>query len=241
MKFTNRRIANTIIISTLLVASIASIGFSSWLIGGSNSDNEVNIDTSIGSVGENITINDGAFYIFNSQYAFSYYVFTDGTSYEYVSTNSRLGFKIKISPSLIEEQISNISRPSSLYIYTEIKYETPNNFDMFTSLASNTNTRPPKYMKYCLSSNDQYYFYSEQVTSSYVINDGVYSCSIQSKTLLYKLNEVTLLEFVKNFASSSGYVYLDVFYDFELLQSFDFEMYKTLNLSFGVSLYEARS
>lgn len=241
MKFTNRRIANTIIISTLLVASIASIGFSSWLIGGSNSDNEINIDTSIGSVGENITIHDGAFYIFNSQYAFSYYAFTDGTSYEYVSTNSRLGFKIKISPSVIEEQISNISRPSSLYIYTEIKYETPNNFDMFTSLASNTNTRTPKYMKYCLSSNDQYYFYSEQVTSSYVINDGVYSCSIQSKTLLYKLNEVTLLEFVKNFASSSGYVYLDVFYDFELLQSFDFEMYKTLNLSFGVSLYEARS
>ena len=75
-------------------------------------------------------------------------------------------------------------------------------------------------------------------------DDSNSSCSVwrkKPKTLLYKLNEVTLLEFVKNFASSSGYVYLDVFYDFELLQSFDFEMYKTLNLSFGVSLYEARS
>lgn len=49
MKFTNRRIANTIIISTLLVASIASIGFSSWLIGKENSDS-VNIDASVGNV-----------------------------------------------------------------------------------------------------------------------------------------------------------------------------------------------
>ena len=49
MKFTNRRIANTIIISTLLVASIASIGFSSWLIGKENSDSS-NINASIGEI-----------------------------------------------------------------------------------------------------------------------------------------------------------------------------------------------
>ena len=49
MKFTNRRIANTIIISTLLVASIASIGFSSWLIGKENSDS-ANINASIGEI-----------------------------------------------------------------------------------------------------------------------------------------------------------------------------------------------
>ena len=49
MKFTNRRIANTIIISTLLVASIASIGFSSWLIGKENSDS-TNINASIGEI-----------------------------------------------------------------------------------------------------------------------------------------------------------------------------------------------
>lgn len=49
MKFTNRRIANTIIISTLLVASIASIGFSSWLIegGGVKGDNGI-IDVEVG-------------------------------------------------------------------------------------------------------------------------------------------------------------------------------------------------
>ena len=49
MKFTNRRIANTIIISTLLVASIASIGFSSWLIGKENSDS-ANINAGIGEI-----------------------------------------------------------------------------------------------------------------------------------------------------------------------------------------------
>ena len=49
MKFTNRRIANTIIISTLLVASIASIGFSSWLIGKENSDS-ANINANIGEI-----------------------------------------------------------------------------------------------------------------------------------------------------------------------------------------------
>lgn len=239
MKFTNRRIANTIIISTLLVASIASIGFSSWILG--NSNNEVSIDTSIGSVSENITISDGAFYIFNSQYAFDYYTFTDGTNNEYVSDNSRLGFKIKISPSIIEEQISNMERPGSLYIYTEIKYETTESFDMFTNLTSNINTKVPEYMKYCLSNNDSYYFYSEQVTSSFGSNNGIYTCLIQSKTLLYKLNEISLLEFIKNFAPSSGYTYLDVYYEFELLQDFDFDAYKTLNLSFAVSLYEARS
>ncbi|MDY4182703.1 MAG: hypothetical protein SOX92_00120 [Candidatus Onthovivens sp.] len=52
MKFTNRRIANTIIISTLLVASIASIGFSSWLIGKENSDSS-NINASVGNVENN--------------------------------------------------------------------------------------------------------------------------------------------------------------------------------------------
>lgn len=53
MKFTNRRIANTIIISTLLVASIASIGFSSWLIegGGVKEDNGV-VDIEVGKVGD---------------------------------------------------------------------------------------------------------------------------------------------------------------------------------------------
>ena len=49
MKFTNRRIANTIIISTLLVACIASIGFSSWLIGKENSDS-ANINAGIGEI-----------------------------------------------------------------------------------------------------------------------------------------------------------------------------------------------
>ena len=53
MKFTNRRIANTIIISTLLVASIASIGFSSWLIGKENSDS-ANINASIGEIKDTI-------------------------------------------------------------------------------------------------------------------------------------------------------------------------------------------
>ena len=52
MKFTNRRIANTIIISTLLVASIASIGFSSWLIGKENSDSS-NINASVGNIENN--------------------------------------------------------------------------------------------------------------------------------------------------------------------------------------------
>ncbi len=53
MKFTNRRIANTIIISTLLVASIASIGFSSWLIegGGVKEDNGV-VYIEVGKVGD---------------------------------------------------------------------------------------------------------------------------------------------------------------------------------------------
>ena len=53
MKFTNRRIANTIIISTLLVASVASIGFSSWLIegGGVKEDNGV-VDIEVGKVGD---------------------------------------------------------------------------------------------------------------------------------------------------------------------------------------------
>lgn len=53
MKFTNRRIANTIIISTLLVASIASIGFSSWLIEGGEvkEDNGV-VDIEVGKVGD---------------------------------------------------------------------------------------------------------------------------------------------------------------------------------------------
>ena len=50
MKFTNRRIANTILISTLLVASIASIGFSSWLIGNSDNDNKANINIDIGKI-----------------------------------------------------------------------------------------------------------------------------------------------------------------------------------------------
>ena len=53
MKFTNLRIANTIIISTLLVASIASIGFSSWLIGKENSDS-ANINASIGEIKDTI-------------------------------------------------------------------------------------------------------------------------------------------------------------------------------------------
>ena len=62
MKFTNRRIANTIIISTLLVASIASIGFSSWLIegGGVKEDNGV-VDIEVGKVGDFtdcVTINE---------------------------------------------------------------------------------------------------------------------------------------------------------------------------------------
>ena len=241
MKFTNRRIANTIIISTLLVASIASIGFSSWLIGGSNSDNEINIDTSIGSVGENITINDGAFYIFNSQYAFDYYEFIDGINYEYFVANSKIGFKIKISPSIIEEQLSLISRTDSLYIYSMINYETTYDFDMFTNLESNSNTIAPKYLKYCLSNNNMYYFNSEQISSSFILKDNIYTCSIQSKTLLYKLNELTLLEFVKNFSSSSDYTYLDVFYEFEVKPNFNFDIYKTLNLSFSISLYEARS
>ena len=63
MKFTNRRIANTIIISTLLVASIASIGFSSWLIGNNESKSDINVE--VGDVLD-FDYKSSVFYIKNS-------------------------------------------------------------------------------------------------------------------------------------------------------------------------------
>lgn len=52
--------------------SIIGIGFSSWVsVNNYNSNSDVNVN--VGEVKENLTINEGIYYIFKSEYAFDYF------------------------------------------------------------------------------------------------------------------------------------------------------------------------
>lgn len=218
--------------------SLISLGFSSWVIGAENQQYTIgNVIASVGDVKENITIKQGVFYIFKSEYAFNYYTITSGADKRYVCTQPRIGFQIKINPSELTSAINNLSsKPNQLFIDVALSYTTPNDFDMFSS--SNSNAVSPENLVFSLIDKPEYSFESEELSSSYTSGEGENTGTISSRTVLYKEGDNSLLEFTKTFSikSENEYTYFDVYYPFELKDSFSFENYISLSFDWSVSL-----
>lgn len=195
------------------------------------------VNVAVGNVKPNITINDGIYYIFKSEYTFSYFYKTDGTTNEYFCKEPRLGFKIRINPDTLSSEIGKLSpKPSQLYVDTVISYTTTKNFDMVSN--GNPNTVAPKHLVYSLVDRPEYTFESEDTVCSYHSSGDGNTGSITARTLLYEDGENSLLEFTKNFSiqEKNKDTYFNVFLPFELKKGFPFEDYKSLTFDFSVSL-----
>lgn len=223
--------------------SLISLGFSSWMVSAESRKYTVgNINVAVGNVKENLTISKGIFYIFKSEYAFKYFYKTDGTTNEYVCTEPRLGFKVKINPTELSDEIQKLSpKPSQLYVDTRISYTTSADFDMVSG--SNTNAIAPGHLVYSLVDRPEYIFESENTACSYSHGSGDNTGSISARTLLYEDGENSLLEFTKNFSvkGQNEYTYFNVYLPFELKSGFSFEDYKNLTFDFSVSLNMRRT
>lgn len=226
--------------------SLVLTGFSSWLLVGDSESTSVKVNTSIGNIKDNITINQGVYYIFKSEYLFEYFYKTDIDTGEnnYYCTNSKIGFKVKICPAELINAINSLSKkPSELYIDTQIQYKTVEEFDMFSNKATNTNTVTPNKMSFSLADKLEYTFFSDAVESNYMFADNENVGTIYARTLLFKEGENTLLEFTKNFSSKSEseYTYFDVYFPFQIKNSFSFDIYKNITFDFAVSLEVKRT
>lgn len=229
MKFTNRRIANTIIISTLLVASIASIGFSSWLIGGGDSNNKGDINVTFGDVVEP-NLRNAISYIENSEDGFEYYIYDNN----FYFTETSYSIRLKVSPYLLADYITTYPE---LYLSLGLEYSCPvtNQFDIFSS--TNVNTVPPKRVQYCLELNDSFYMESEDcIFSSYTSGSNIVY-GLSSKIAIFG-NDNSLYYFTKKYQKTTEFVYLTAKYDFELKDEFinNIEKYKSLSMNFYVSI-----
>lgn len=199
------------------------------------------VNVSVGNVKPNITIDEGIFYIFQSEYTFSYFYKTDGTTNEYFCKEPRLGFKIRINPDTLSSEIGKLSpKPSQLYVDTVISYTTTKNFDMVSD--GNPNTISPKHLVYSLVDRPEYTFESEDTVCSYHSSNNGNTGSVTARTLLYEDGENSLLEFTKSFSiqAESKDTYFNVFLPFELKNGFPFEDYKTLTFDFSISLNQQR-
>lgn len=239
----NRLIGGGLLLSLCNLA-LFSLGFSSWatstqVTGGGSAS----ITAQVGGVNQDITINDGVFYVFGSEYSFDYYGISDGTNTTYYCSKPRIGFQIKLSPTVLQSTIDGLTvKPSSLYINTEISYSSSSDFD-FVSV-TNANATPPSYLECHLVKHPQYSFHSEEITTSYSQSGSSYLGKLSSKTLLYKSNDNSLLEFAKNLSMDadydSTYIYFDCYYEFEVFPGFDFAAYQSLTLDYSISLQTRR-
>lgn len=241
-----RKTGNAIFLAILLACSASAIGFSSWLALPTANSADSNISTNVGDVNSEITIDDGIYYIFNSAYSFDYYEINNGSASEYVCTMPKIGFRLKVSPTIIENIIKNKNIDYPLYINFELSYSVNSNFDMFSNNETNTNTIVPSKLSFCLEKHPQYTFSSLDVISSYSYANNTGIGTISSKSLLYEDGELCLINFIKDLSlssdyDSSSYIFLDVFYQFNILGSFDYQTFETLTLDFAISVNQKRS
>ena len=87
----NRLIGGGLLLSLCNLA-LFSLGFSSWatstqVTGGGSAS----ITAQVGGVNQDITINDGVFYVFGSEYSFDYYGISDDYSNVHYASESRRG------------------------------------------------------------------------------------------------------------------------------------------------------
>lgn len=222
MKFTNRRIANTIIISTLLVASIASIGFSSWLLGG-DSNNNASISFEIGDVNK-VDLGNAAYYVKDSEIYFSYYSIDDKS---YANKDS-ISIKIKINPSLIEQNFSD-----DLYVDFGLtySYRTSLNRDLF---GSNTYSTINSNIIFALSDNNNIVFNGGTfIYSSSDIGNSTTRYSIVSKTLLFSKTQNSIWNYFKYFGNNTE-ISIDVIFKFNII---DPVVFKTMTTGLSINVF----
>ena len=111
-------------LSFLAFISCFTVGFSSWVLGG-DSNNNASISFEIGDVNK-VDLGNAAYYVKDSETYFSYYSIDDKS---YASKDS-ISIKIKINPSLIEQNFSD-----DLYVDFGLtySYRTSLNRDLFGS------------------------------------------------------------------------------------------------------------
>ncbi len=209
--------------------SIIGIGFSSWVSVNNNSSNS-DVNVNVGEVKENLTINEGIYYIFKSEYAFDYFKINKNNTDEYVCSSSNIGFKIKITLSKLIEAINLLkTKPSNLYIDININYQSDTNFDMFS--LNNENTIVNNTFIFSMIEKPEYTFNSLDISSSFINSKG----NINAKALLYSDTKISLLEFTQELTNKDD-TYFNVYLPFILKDNFSFIEYEKLSFNFSVSL-----
>ena len=213
MKFTNRRIANTIIISTLLVASIASIGFSSWLIGNNESKSDINVE--VGDVLD-FDYKSSVFYIKNSEEGLSSYKIQDNdvTSGMFFDTNFSL--KIKVNPTYV---LKNFGEEEDVKCIFGLKYSvrTINYFNLFSG---SSYVEPPLNYICKVDKNSSRYVLSDNLVQESNEINGITTSILKGEVSLYKLYGRSLYSITKDYSlKESDYIYLSVIFPFKINDS----------------------
>ena len=226
MKFTNRRIANTIIISTLLVASIASIGFSSWLIGNNEIKSDINVEVGDFIDNNNLLMLDTSKGVNNTgiecfQYCKDGFV-NDG---ELDLNIGYLYFYLKLDINKIKEAYKN---PSDITTYTSLFLTASLSFVPENS-ASTFNLINNSYMSTASNSTGS-------LIAIYTVDEGTMTNSLALENIL--LNGVfssTINGFKYDYFNNNSYIYLTLRYKFSIdYLKVDFETSLFPNLNNGI-------
>lgn len=233
-KHFNSRLHHYVFILTLVVFSLIGVGFSSYLIEGNNNSGKSDVNINVGEVNKNLTINDGIYYVFKSEYAFDYFKIDSGQNTEYVCTSSNIGFKVKITLSKLIEAINLLkNKQSNLYIDINISYQSNTNFDMFST--NNENTIVNDAFIFSMIEKPKYIYKSLNIDSSFINSNG----NINARALLYSDSNVSLLDFTQELTNKED-IYFNVYLPFILKENFSFIEYEKLSFELSVSLNTIR-
>lgn len=236
MKFTNRKIANTILISSLLVASVASIGFSSWLIGNSEVKSDINIDVGDMIDNNDLLMLDTTKGINNSGITCFGYCKDGFVNDNEIDINTGyLYFYLKLDINKIKEAYKNpsdLSTYSSLFITSSLEFIPSDTSSTFTLIDNS----------YMSAANNS----TGSVIAIYTVDEGTITNSLALDNILLNGKfSSTFNGFKYNFFNSNNYIYVTLRYRFNIdyiKTDFEKTIYPyltnaTFKVTFGVGGY----
>lgn len=189
----------------LTTISIVSVGFSSWSI---TTPKTIYGNIEVDNV-QYFDFKDSAYTIKRKEFGFNYYVLED----RYYYTSSTMGFKIKIRPDLLKSYYEG----NEIFINLGIgyQYETEKALCLFTD--NNDYFVKPSKARVCVDGTANRFLYSEDLNySTESVGNYTTSYSLIGNMILYSDSNPSLYSISKDFQKSTEYVYLTVYFDFEI-------------------------